>query len=166
MALTKSQHPDDALLASWVKEHYLHNMNDQIKGGCQIRTQECFAQLLNAYKRVRTLTNSAQDKWPFFDRRWKSMNQATVRSIAEGEMKLKSSDTTAFDPSSSSAFVPSSTLRQAFPKQSDTATHGTLNLQSYTSVKFNCIRSDSGWVMVIAALWSGKITDEHSKVHL
>ncbi|KAJ4289645.1 hypothetical protein N0V90_010974 [Kalmusia sp. IMI 367209] len=87
-ALCMSEDHDDAILATWVKEHYIRDTEGRIEGGCEIRSAEGFEKLYNAYKRVRVITNRAQDKWPFFDRRWKSMNATTVRSLAQGEMDM------------------------------------------------------------------------------
>ncbi|KAJ5035264.1 hypothetical protein J3E74DRAFT_455841 [Bipolaris maydis] len=50
-----------------------------------LRETQGFAQLDRAYRRVRSLTNKAQDKWPFFDRNFKEMSSATVRNNARGE---------------------------------------------------------------------------------
>lgn len=81
--LRESATEDDILLAAWVQENYLYESLDQ--SGRMIRTSEGFSQLDRAYRRVRSLTNKAQDKWPFFDRNWKSMSTATVRNNARGE---------------------------------------------------------------------------------
>jgi hypothetical protein len=81
--LNQSELEEDLALAAWVKEHYLY---DPIKSdGREIRTTEGFSKLDRAYRRVRSLTNKAQDKWPFFDRNWKSMSSTTVRNNARGE---------------------------------------------------------------------------------
>jgi hypothetical protein len=34
---------------------------------------------------VRQLTGKAQDKWPFFDRNWKTMPSAVVKNLSVGE---------------------------------------------------------------------------------
>jgi hypothetical protein len=81
--LNQSELEEDLALAAWVKEHYLY---EPIKSdGREIRTTEGFSKLDRAYRRVRSLTNKAQDKWPFFDRNWKSMSSTTVRNNARGE---------------------------------------------------------------------------------
>jgi hypothetical protein len=58
---------DDKDLASWIKANYLpHDFDGVIEdGGVAIKNTEGFAKLYNAYKRVRNLTNRAQDKWPY-----------------------------------------------------------------------------------------------------
>jgi hypothetical protein len=81
--LNQSELEDDLALAAWVKEHYLHE--PITSEGREIRTTEGFSKLDRAYRRVRLLTNKAQDKWPFFDRNWKSMSSTTVRNNARGE---------------------------------------------------------------------------------
>ncbi|KAF1844628.1 uncharacterized protein K460DRAFT_335547 [Cucurbitaria berberidis CBS 394.84] len=81
--LRESEAEEDIILANWVKDNYLYEPIDQ--GGRTIRTTEGFQNLDKAYRRVRSLTNKAQDKWPFFDRSWKSMPSATVRNNARGE---------------------------------------------------------------------------------
>ncbi|KAH7392803.1 hypothetical protein BKA66DRAFT_312737 [Pyrenochaeta sp. MPI-SDFR-AT-0127] len=81
--LGESESQEDIILAKWVQENYLNEPIDQ--GGRVIRTTEGFSQLDRAYRRVRSLTNKAQDKWPFFDRNWKTMSSTTVRNNARGE---------------------------------------------------------------------------------
>jgi hypothetical protein len=82
--LHESESQDDTELATWIQQNYLHGLrNDQ--STATIRTPEGFAQLDRAYRRVRSLTNKAQDKWPFFDRNFKQMSTATVRNNARGE---------------------------------------------------------------------------------
>lgn len=81
--LCESAAEDDIDLAAWVKEHYLYEPIDH--DGRSIRTSEAFSQLDRAYRRVRSLTNKAQDKWPFFDRYWKTMPTAIVRNNSRGE---------------------------------------------------------------------------------
>ncbi|KAJ4347975.1 uncharacterized protein N0V89_009347 [Didymosphaeria variabile] len=92
--LTNVKHDDDKDLATWIKTNYLpRDFNGVIdQGGVTINGTEAFAKLYNAYKRVRTLTNRAQDKWPFFDRRWKSMTSAQVTKMATSEHATSSSD--------------------------------------------------------------------------
>jgi hypothetical protein len=81
--LSQSEIDDDQQLAKWVKEEYLFEpLADE---GRQIRTTEGFARLDKAYRRVRQLTGKAQDKWPFFDRNWKTMPSAVVRNLSLGE---------------------------------------------------------------------------------
>ncbi|KAH7089537.1 hypothetical protein FB567DRAFT_547119 [Paraphoma chrysanthemicola] len=81
--LNQSSLDDDKALAAWIQQNYLyHPMNTP---GREIRTTEGFSKLDRAYRRVRSLTNKAQDKWPFFDRKWKSMSSTTVRNNARGE---------------------------------------------------------------------------------
>ncbi len=82
--LAESEMEDDILLARWVLENYLFESTGQVGG--TIRTTEEFSQLDRAYRRVRSLTNKAQDKWPFFDKNWKEMSSITVRNNARGEI--------------------------------------------------------------------------------
>ncbi|KAF2243352.1 hypothetical protein BU26DRAFT_609416 [Trematosphaeria pertusa] len=89
-ALCESQDPEDRQLASWVKEQYLWEPIENSAAGRPIQTREGFGKLETAYRRVRHLTNRAQDKWPFFDRNWKSMNAAMVRKVAMGELGMAS----------------------------------------------------------------------------
>jgi hypothetical protein len=81
--LNQSALEEDQALATWVKQNYLYEPIDS--PGREIRTTEGFSKLDRAYRRVRSLTNKAQDKWPFFDRKWKSMSSTTVRNNARGE---------------------------------------------------------------------------------
>jgi hypothetical protein len=81
--LNQSALEEDQALATWVKQNYLYEPIDS--AGREIRTTEGFSKLDRAYRRVRSLTNKAQDKWPFFDRNWKSMSSTTVRNNARGE---------------------------------------------------------------------------------
>lgn len=81
--LSESEVEEDVALADWVKEKYLYEPINE--SGRTIRTTEGFQKLDTAYRRVRSLTNKAQDKWPFFDRNWKQMSSATVRNNARGE---------------------------------------------------------------------------------
>ncbi|KAF1943318.1 hypothetical protein EJ02DRAFT_511021 [Clathrospora elynae] len=82
--LRESELSEDTDLARWIRENYLY-MNLNYQGSGSIRTTEGFAQLDRAYRRVRSLTNKAQDKWPFFDRNFKQMSSTTVRNNARGE---------------------------------------------------------------------------------
>jgi hypothetical protein len=82
--LSESENGEDLTLASWVKSHYLYEPIDA--EGREIRTTEGFSKLDRAYRRVRSLTNKAQDKWPFFDRAWKKMSANTVRKNGRGEV--------------------------------------------------------------------------------
>ncbi len=86
-ALCESQDLDDVSLAAWIKENYLFEPIGKTEDGRPIRSREGFQKLDKAYKRVRLLTNRAQDKWPFFDRSWKKMSATTVRQVAQGEMQ-------------------------------------------------------------------------------
>lgn len=81
--LNQSSLEDDQTLAAWVKTNYLYE--PATEAGREIRTTEGFSKLDHAYRRVRSLTNKAQDKWPFFDRSWKQMSSTTVRNNARGE---------------------------------------------------------------------------------
>jgi hypothetical protein len=81
--LCESGSLDDIKLAGWIQENYLYKEANE--SSALIRTTEGFAQLDRAYRRVRSLTNKAQDKWPFFDRNFKQMSSTTVRNNARGE---------------------------------------------------------------------------------
>jgi len=81
--LDQSALQDDLTLAAWVKEHFLYE--PVTSPGREIRTTLGFFQLDRAYRRVRSLTNKAQDKWPFFSRTWKEMSTRQVRNNARGE---------------------------------------------------------------------------------
>lgn len=81
--LSQSEMDDDLTLAAWVKQNYLYE--PILEEGRFIRTTEGFSKLDRAYQRVRSLTNKAQDKWPFFDRAWKEMSTTTVKNNARGE---------------------------------------------------------------------------------
>ena len=82
--LNESTDPDDVDLATWIQKEYLFKPIGQYEDGRPIRSREGFEKLDRAYKRVRLLTNRAQDKWPFFDRHWKKMPPNTVRQVAHG----------------------------------------------------------------------------------
>jgi hypothetical protein len=81
--LSESTDQEDIDLAAWIEENYLY---EPITGDNRpISDRESFDKLSRAYKRVRQLTNRAQDKWPFFDRHWKKeMSASTVRQLAQG----------------------------------------------------------------------------------
>jgi hypothetical protein len=81
--LCQSELDDDQELGAWVKENYLYE--PMLEPGRKIQTTEGFSKLDRAYRRVRSLTNKAQDKWPFFDRAWKAMPSMTVKNNARGE---------------------------------------------------------------------------------
>lgn len=81
--LRESELEEDQVLAAWILETYLYEPTDESYR--TIRTTEGFSKLDRAYRRVRSLTNKAQDKWPFFDKNWKVMSSATVRNNARGE---------------------------------------------------------------------------------
>jgi hypothetical protein len=95
--LSQSENDDDQHLAKWVGKEYLYE--PLIDEGRQIRTTEGFAKLDKAYRRVRQLTGKAQDKWPFFDRNWKTMPSAVVKnlSIDESSPGVSNSDLNALD---------------------------------------------------------------------
>ncbi|KAF2826268.1 hypothetical protein CC86DRAFT_370326 [Ophiobolus disseminans] len=81
--LCQSSLEEDQALAAWIKARYLYEPTTE--AGREIRSTEGFSKLDRAYRRVRSLTNKAQDKWPFFDRNWKSMSTTAVRNNARGE---------------------------------------------------------------------------------
>ncbi len=82
--LCESELQEDVELATWMRENYLNNLGVD-PGTAEIRTAQVFSKLDRAYRRVRSLTNKAQDKWPFFDRNFKQMSSAMVRNNARGE---------------------------------------------------------------------------------
>ncbi|CAE7195708.1 hypothetical protein CFE70_007634 [Pyrenophora teres f. teres 0-1] len=82
--LRESELQDDIELAAWVQENYL-NGHIEDHSTAIIRTAQGFGQLDRAFRRVRSLTNKAQEKWPFFDRNFKQMSTTTVRNNARGE---------------------------------------------------------------------------------
>ncbi|KAF2129010.1 hypothetical protein P153DRAFT_431826 [Dothidotthia symphoricarpi CBS 119687] len=83
--LNESEVDTDIELAMWIRKHYLYKPIGPTEEGRIIRTAEGFAQLDRAYRRVRNLTGKAQDKWPFFDRSWKTMSSVMVRNNSRGE---------------------------------------------------------------------------------
>ncbi|CAN9353627.1 unnamed protein product [Alternaria sp. RS040] len=82
--LCESELQEDIELAAWMWENYLNGPQNG-SSTAEIRTAQAFGKLDRAYRRVRSLTNKAQDKWPFFDRNFKEMSSATVRNNARGE---------------------------------------------------------------------------------
>lgn len=84
--LNQSMLQEDLDLAAWVQKRFLYEPITLV--GRDIRTTESFSQLDRAYRRVRSLTNKAQDKWPFFNRDWKPMSSTIVRNNARGEAAL------------------------------------------------------------------------------
>ncbi|CAN9377156.1 unnamed protein product [Alternaria alternata] len=82
--LCESELQEDIELAAWMWENYLDGLQNG-SSTAEIRTAQAFGKLDRAYRRVRSLTNKAQDKWPFFDRNFKEMSSATVRNNARGE---------------------------------------------------------------------------------
>jgi hypothetical protein len=83
-SLNDSADADDISLAAWIKENYLYEPIGKLEDGRSIQNREGFEKLDKAYKRVRLLTNRAQDKWPFFDRHWKKIPANTVRQVTQG----------------------------------------------------------------------------------
>ncbi|KAI8943414.1 hypothetical protein NX059_001426 [Plenodomus lindquistii] len=81
--LKESKSADDLTLAGWIQDTFLYDPMDQTTR--PIRTPEGFAKLDNAYRRVRSLTNKVQDKWPFLDQNYRAMSTATVRNNSRGE---------------------------------------------------------------------------------
>ena len=104
--LRQSENDDDQDLANWVGKEYLYE--PLIDEGRQIRTTEGFAKLDKAYRRVRQLTGKAQDKWPFFDRNWKTMPSTMVKNLSLGESSPVVSNTKAktLDGSSGARLAP------------------------------------------------------------
>jgi len=82
--LSNSTDQEDVDLAAWIQKNYLYEPIGEAEDGRPISSREGFEKLDRAYKRVRSLTNRAQDKWPFFDRHWKKMPANTVRQVAQG----------------------------------------------------------------------------------
>jgi hypothetical protein len=85
-ALCVSEDDDDISLGAWIKSNYLYEPVLPHEEGRKISSREGFQKLDRAYKRVRLLTNRAQDKWPFFDKAWKKMSATRVRKVALGEI--------------------------------------------------------------------------------
>ncbi|KAF1979269.1 hypothetical protein BU23DRAFT_151423 [Bimuria novae-zelandiae CBS 107.79] len=84
-SLTQSHQDYDKNLAAFIAEKYLpKDFGDHTEGGIPLQGAESFTKLYNAYKRVRNLTGRVQDKWPFFDRKWKSMPKNDVMHLMEG----------------------------------------------------------------------------------
>lgn len=81
--LNQSALENDIALDAWLKEQFLYE--PVTSPGREIRTTLGFFQLDRAYRRVRSLTNKAQDKWPFFSRAWKELSVRQVRNNARGE---------------------------------------------------------------------------------
>ncbi|CBX96769.1 predicted protein [Plenodomus lingam JN3] len=82
--LGESLSQDDLALAGWIKENFLYEPLQQTSR--PVRTPEGFNKLDHAYRRVRSLTNKVQDKWPFFDQNFKAMSTSTVRNNSRGEI--------------------------------------------------------------------------------
>ncbi|KAG9195539.1 hypothetical protein G6011_00660 [Alternaria panax] len=82
--LCESELQEDIELGTWMWDNYLNGLWNG-SSTAEIRTAQAFGKLDRAYRRVRSLTNKAQDKWPFFDRNFKQMSSATVRNNARGE---------------------------------------------------------------------------------
>ncbi|KAL5121493.1 hypothetical protein ACEQ8H_000565 [Pleosporales sp. CAS-2024a] len=80
-SLNESMLTDDMELAGWVKKHFLY---EPLVPGREIHTNEGFAKLHQAFCRVRSLTNKAQDKWPFFNHTWREMSRTDVRKYSQG----------------------------------------------------------------------------------
>ncbi|KAH9882763.1 hypothetical protein J1614_000129, partial [Plenodomus biglobosus] len=82
--LSESLSQDDLTLAGWIRDNFLYEPLEQTSR--PIRTPEGFSKLDHAYRRVRSLTNKVQDKWPFFDQNFKVMPATTVRNNSRGEI--------------------------------------------------------------------------------
>jgi hypothetical protein len=82
--LCNSGSQDDIELGKWTRETYLDKPKNT-SGAEPICTAQAFGKLDRAYRRVRSLTGKAQDKWPILDMDFKPMSSATVRNNARGE---------------------------------------------------------------------------------
>lgn len=144
--LRESAAEEDAALAAWVEENYLNATIEPNQSGRSIRTPEGFSQLDRAYRRVRSLTGKAQDKWPFFDRNWKTMSTITVRNNARGEAapgQMYQGNATHIPPSAGRLDASSSKSLRICP--------ATLNLISY-----DLGTTDSGLALVSSSKQPGR----------
>jgi hypothetical protein len=73
----------DIELAHWIQKNYLFQPVGEFEDGRPVQGRDGFERLNHAYKRVRLLTNRAQDKWPFFDRYWKKFPASTVHQASQ-----------------------------------------------------------------------------------
>lgn len=79
--LSESKFEDDRTLAAWVKTNYLKEPIDLSREIARpIRNSEGFVNLDKAYRRARTLTGKAQDKWPFLNKEWKKLSSTRVKN--------------------------------------------------------------------------------------
>ena len=78
--LLESLNPKDHEHAKWLKSQYLEGY----KGGEQlelVRDIEGYKKIDDAFRRVRTLTNKARDKWPFMTEDFKRLPAKRFRSL-------------------------------------------------------------------------------------
>ncbi|KAJ4398666.1 hypothetical protein N0V91_010021 [Didymella pomorum] len=87
--LSESKFEDDRTLGAWVKANYLQGpINPQKESARPIRNSEGFVNLDKAYRRARTLTGKAQDKWPFLNKDWKKLSSTFIKNAILGDVAM------------------------------------------------------------------------------
>lgn len=87
--LSESKFEDDRALGAWVKANYLQGpINLQKETARPIRNSEGFVNLDKAYRRARTLTGKAQDKWPFLNKDWKKLSSTFIKNAILGDTAM------------------------------------------------------------------------------
>ncbi|KAF3034922.1 hypothetical protein E8E12_006363 [Didymella heteroderae] len=87
--LSESKFEDDRTLGGWVKANYLQEpVNLSEEKARPIRNPEGFVNLDKAYRRARTLTGKAQDKWPFLNKDWKKLSSTLIKNAILGDAAM------------------------------------------------------------------------------
>lgn len=87
--LSESKFEDDRTLGTWVKANYLQEpINLSKETARPIRNSEGFINLDKAYRRARTLTGKAQDKWPFLNKDWKKLSATLIKNAILGDAAM------------------------------------------------------------------------------
>jgi hypothetical protein len=87
--LSESKFEDDRTLGAWVEANYLQApINLQKETARPIRNSEGFVHLDKAYRRARTLTGKAQDKWPFLNKDSKKLSSTFIKNAILGDAAM------------------------------------------------------------------------------
>jgi hypothetical protein len=87
--LSESKSEDDRALGVWVKSNYLQEpMGLPEEKARLIRNPEGFANLDKAYRRARTLSGKAQDRWPFLNKDGKKLSSTLIKNAILGDAAM------------------------------------------------------------------------------
>ncbi|KAJ4378915.1 hypothetical protein N0V86_005791 [Didymella sp. IMI 355093] len=87
--LSESKFEDDRALGVWVKANYMQEPMDLSEEKARlIRNSEGFANLDKAYRRARTLSGKAQDRWPFLNKDGKKLSSTLIKNAILGDAAM------------------------------------------------------------------------------